>query len=252
MREARSPGPSVHGVLSFGRSFRCQRRRRAASSVSDSEERTDGRTTDCLRSGPTDEGAGRGRDARRRTKIAVQRLSCTLTMSGGPRSSRSAAADGDRCDAEVGARAHSPARLSMAGALARSRPLFSFPNPDPHGGMAAPDLRVEKLRFTRTLIAGEQKKRAGRERGGPAGIISPSRKNYIRAPRQRSAFAKADIRSLAVPLPVPPPLSTGIRVIIMRMSPPLRRLLLLDTRTTRAVRPRLSVRTNMNASGGIR
>ena len=120
-----------------------------------------------------------------------------------------------------------------------------------------PDLRVEKLRFTRTLIA-EERRSSGQDgkRGGPAGIISPSRKNYIRTQRQRSAFAKADIRSLPRRLaPGPSPLSTAIRVIIMRMSPPLApspALGWIRERHALCASLRLSVRKNMNASGGIR
>ena len=145
-----------------------------------------------------------GRDARRRTKIAVQRLSCTLTMSGG---GGAVAAGGDRCDAEVRARAHSPVSRWQARSLC-SAP-FLFPRPRSIPKEAWPGLRVEKLRFTRTLIAGEKKQRAGRERGRAGGHYFTVEKELY-----PHAEAKERVRQGGHPparrlAPGPSPLSTA-------------------------------------------
>ena len=119
-------------------------------------------------------------------KIMELRLSCTLTMSGGARSRLVAIALGAVGDAGgidtmlVCARSLSLS-LSLSRVRIRKRGRLL---------MAWPDLCVEKLRFTRTLITGGNERERERER---AGIISPLRKNYIRkgkgarSPRRKSA-----------------------------------------------------------------
>ena len=145
----------------------------------------------------------------------------------------------------------------MAGALALG-PFSLSPTPIdpqlPRGGMAGFARREITFYAHINRGRGDAERQDGKG-GGPAGIISPSRKNYIRTQRQRSAFAKADIRPLAVSLRVPPPFHRAIRVIIMRMSPPLApspALGWIRERHALCASLRLSVRKNMNASGGIR